>query len=784
MEVIEDGVLGTRVRRPLDLVRITIALLLCVIVMSFVWFAAKTSADLDEELLTASRRLPDLLVLILNAIAGFGLLTLPVAVGIDLLIRRRGRQLFEAFLGMLTAVVVLTALSLAVEQLAPAWLHAALSGSASATDDPFLPLFGGLVAFLTVARTLARPHWSSITVVVVFSLMLVSFISGGMTVAGNLLSLLIGWLSGLGVRYLLGTPTTRPSGQMVAQTLIRTGLDVYRLRAEESTEFGRRYRADTRTSGGLHVVVLDRDLEGAGLASAMWRSLRLRASLSEANVNMRRALEQRALLSYAAQVGGVPAPPLVLASEVGPDSALLAYAWLPGVRLSRVPPEEISDAVLRSAFASLSLLQHSRIAHRGLSADNLLLRPDGGVALLGIGGGAVAASDVATRIDVAELLATTAMLAGPERAVAAAVEVLGPDELFRALPVLQKVALSRQTRNGLREHKGLLNALRDALIEMRPDGAVEQIQIERVRPKTLLTIVLGSVAGYLLLSQLASVDLVGLFRNADWAWVALGLACSILTYVAASWALMGFVPERLRLLPTIGAQFAASFATLITPPTLGAVAINLRYLQRQGVHPALATASIGASQASAFVMHILLLVGFGVAAGTQSDLTFQPPRAAVVAVVAGAAVSLAMLGIPAIRRRLRSRIGPLVRQIGPRLLTVVQQPRKIVEGIGGLVLLNLAYIATLTGCVFAFGGELNVAAIAIVYLTGSVVGQAAPTPGGLGAVEAALAAGLTAAGLDGGLAVSAVLMFRLLTFWLPTLPGWVSLNVMQRRGLL
>ena len=62
MEVIEDGVLGTRVRRPLDLVRITIALLLCVIVMSFVWFAAKTSADLDEELLTASRRLPDLLV--------------------------------------------------------------------------------------------------------------------------------------------------------------------------------------------------------------------------------------------------------------------------------------------------------------------------------------------------------------------------------------------------------------------------------------------------------------------------------------------------------------------------------------------------------------------------------------------------------------------------------------------------------------------------------------------------------------------------------------------------
>jgi uncharacterized protein (TIRG00374 family) len=65
-----------------------------------------------------------------------------------------------------------------------------------------------------------------------------------------------------------------------------------------------------------------------------------------------------------------------------------------------------------------------------------------------------------------------------------------------------------------------------------------------------------------------------------------------------------------------------------------------------------------------------------------------------------------------------------------------------------------------------------------------VVGQAAPTPGGLGAVEAAMAAGLTAAGLDGGVAVSAVLTFRLVTFWLPTVPGYAALHTMQRQGLL
>ena len=71
-----------------------------------------------------------------------------------------------------------------------------------------------------------------------------------------------------------------------------------------------------------------------------------------------------------------------------------------------------------------------------------------------------------------------------------------------------------------------------------------------------------------------------------------------------------------------------------------------------------------------------------------------------------------------------------------------------------------------------------------MYLAGATIGQAAPTPGGLGAVEAALAAGLTAAGLDGGLAVSAVLLFRLVTFWLPTIPGYLSFNWLTKKGAL
>jgi uncharacterized membrane protein YbhN (UPF0104 family) len=51
-------------------------------------------------------------------------------------------------------------------------------------------------------------------------------------------------------------------------------------------------------------------------------------------------------------------------------------------------------------------------------------------------------------------------------------------------------------------------------------------------------------------------------------------------------------------------------------------------------------------------------------------------------------------------------------------------------------------------------------------------------------VEAALSAGLTAAGLPGATAVSAVLLFRILTFWLPIPVGWGALNYLERRQYL
>ncbi len=292
------------------------------------------------------------------------------------------------------------------------------------------------------------------------------------------------------------------------------------------------------------------------------------------------------------------------------------------------------------------------------------------------------------------------------------------------------------------------------------------------------------MAAYLVLSQLSNVDLGTLFQDAQLRWVAVVVACSMLTYVAAAYSLTGFVLERISLVRAFLAQLASSFVSLVAPPAVGSPALNARFLQRQGLQGPVALATVGVWQAVSFVVHIVLLVTAGVLAGTQAHTSFDPPPGTVVGAAVVLLVGGVLMSLPWLRRTIIKRATALGQQVLPRLFALAQRPGKLAIGITGTVLLNAGYCAALIASVHAFGGDLQWQAVCFVYLAGSAVGSAVPTPGGLGAVETALAAGLTAAGLDGVTAVSAVLVFRLATFWLPVLPGWLAFRWLQRAGAL
>ena len=780
--LIDDGAIRRRIRRPLDLARFVVAIALASGTIALGYFATSTTAGLDTDIESGVALLPSLIVLILNVIGGIGSLGLPIAGSINLILRRRFRQLFDALVAMFLAVTTLSIASIVIGNFDNTRLLIAMAGSTSSSNGSTAPILGGILAFITVARLMGRRPWNVLSSVVMASLISVTVLSSGIALAGIGFSLAVGWAIGLLTRYVLGTTTTRPSGAAVAAALARGGYPITQLRIAHLTSEGRRYLATTRSGDTLRVTVLDRDLEGAGLVNAAWTSLRLRDEPGKGAFNLRKSVEHAALIAYAAQAAGAPVARLVLSTEVGPDSCALVHQQIPGKPFDEL--DDITDSELDGAWRAIRTLHDHQMSHRALSGRHLLRGSDGATWLLGIDQGSIAASDVAMRLDLAELLCSLAMLTSVDRSVASARRVLGSDAIARALPALQPVALSSRTRKELRKHKGMIIALRDAIVELRPDADTDQIQFQRIKPRTLVLIVAGTIAGYVLLSQLTSVDLATLFSTANWSWVLAAFGFSLVTYVGATWSLTGFVPEKLSFGKTLLAQVAGDFATLVSPPTLGAIAINVRFLQKSGLHPALAAASVGVSQVAAFITYIGLLFAFGIAAGTQADFTFDPPFWAVVGVAAIAVILLALLAVPAVRREIGARIGPLIKEVIPRFVTIAQRPIKLLEGIGGILILNFAYVAVLFACVEAFGGNLNIAVVAVVYLAGATIGQAAPTPGGLGAVEAALAAGLTAAGLDAGVAVSAVLLYRLVTFWLPTIPGYWAFTHLTKKNLL
>jgi uncharacterized protein (TIRG00374 family) len=653
--------------------------------------------------------------------------------------------------------------------------------------EPIDELIVAIVAFFTVSGVGGRSILRKAAVVVVGSAILSGFLSGQVTALALFASTTLGWAVGLSAHVAWGVVSNRPPGSEVAEALIGCGLDITRLELfDPAPETGRRY-VGTGPAGALDVHVLDRDTFGAAASRRLLRRLRLRGpSARGPSLTVRRAVEHHALMAMAVARAGVKAPELLAAAEVGPFAAVLAYRPTEGSTLAQVEPEALSDTDLAAFWQLLILLQRARIAHRGLSLNNLMLDHRGGAGLRGTGTGDIAAADLSLRIDVAQMLTTLALRVGPERAVASGVSCLGSEAMVKALPLVQTVALGTSTRAALRTHRGLLRQVRDLLLKLAPEGEpLEPIELRRVTPRTLGMVVGGGIAAYLILTQLANMNSgkggVGqVLASAQWGWALGVLGFTALTITGASLVITGAVTTRLRFVRTYLTQLAVAFSGLVAPSAIGNIALNMRYLQRAGVEPAVAGGSLGLAQLAQFSSYFILLLLSSVLAGTGSRASFTPPLPAVIGLILLVALLLLALAVPAGRRQVIGRFLPVVRRVVPRVVAIFQDPRKVVTLFAGALLLDMSFVAALTCATRAFGAQPSIAQVAVVYFAGAIIGSAVPTPGGLGGVEAALSAGLVAVGLNSGIAVSSVLLFRLCTYWLPIPFGWASLNYLQR----
>ncbi|MEV8554078.1 lysylphosphatidylglycerol synthase domain-containing protein [Streptomyces glaucescens] len=297
-----------------------------------------------------------------------------------------------------------------------------------------------------------------------------------------------------------------------------------------------------------------------------------------------------------------------------------------------------------------------------------------------------------------------------------------------------------------------------------------------------LTLALPAAAGWLAHRHwpvLASG--AGRLAVADHGWLLVAATAVTATWACSALAQQGAVPRALPAGRLVAAQFAASAANHVLPAGVGAGAVTLRFLMRCGL-PAgrSATALAVKATAGAAVRGALIAV---LALACPGVLRLPSGSGGRIALALALAVVLAVAVLPALARR-----WPRARRAAAAVLADVRavhaRPRRAAALWGGSLAFAGLHAVALIAVTQAVALPLPPARVALLYLAASSAAALLPTPGGLGSLDAALGLALTAAGAPPPAAASAVLGYRLLTVWLPLIPGLLVLAVLVRRRTL
>jgi uncharacterized membrane protein YbhN (UPF0104 family)/tRNA A-37 threonylcarbamoyl transferase component Bud32 len=755
-----------------------------------------TTTGLETDIHNSINLAPQLFLSTITLLTSIATAVIPVGLAVERLYRREGRRVADAVIAAAVAYLLSNLFNWWIDSsVGPKWLSEVLTRhlDTSTTTTPLHVYIATVVAFLTIIGFGDRPALQTFTWSCVIAYAAATVIHGYSALVGLMISFLFGRTIAFAWRYARGVVNARPTGRDVVNSLSDAGLAAISCRWLGESEDTRRFEAETDDGRLLDVTVLDRDRQAVGLVYRLYRRIRLAGPAQRRNLlSLRRAVDQEALMSYALHDAGIRTPRLLAVRELSADAALLAHERVAGRTLDEVGADELTDDLLARVWQVQQQMQLHQVAHRRFALDSILVGGDGEIWLLDLRNGEIAASDLQTRLDIAELMTTLALRFGPERTVRVGTQVLGADAVAAALPMLQPVVLTRTTRSAVRKKRNLLQRIREQILIFRPQAtaAVEPVRLERMRPRTILTVAAGCIAAYLILYQLSTSKTSPgqVIASASPLWALVAVLASLGTYVAAAMSLTGFVPEKLPKRTTFEVQVAAGFVSVVAPPAVGGVALNTRYLQKQRIAPGAAVVAVSASQAVGFVLHITLIAVFGFIASTTNSARSRgsaPTTVAIAILLALAILIMVVLSVPPLRKYAAARLRPFFAGTLPRLMDVAQNPRKLATGVGGTVLLSLMYSLALWASIKAVtpGAQVSYFAAGVVFLTAQAAGSILPTPGGIGGVEIALVAGLAAVAQLPN-ATPAVFLFRLVTTYLPVIPGWIVFARLQRKGAI
>jgi uncharacterized membrane protein YbhN (UPF0104 family) len=605
----------------------------------------------------------------------------------------------------------------------------------------------------------------------------------------------LGVTAGATVAFGFGTLDVAPTVAEAAGFLNQLGVTVTGLRRVDTvaTWGATRFAGSSPTGAVLDIDVYGRDAPEGQLLARTWRFMWIRRSTLDLRLRRVDHIEHSAGLMLWARAQGVGTPTVVRAGRVEPtDDAVLVTERPAGRRLAELGAAEVQAVDLAAMWAALDRLAGAGLALNKINADTIVVDDDHRVAFLEFASAEAMAPVEARARDAASLLVTTATLVGPERAVAAAIDALGPDRVEDLLPLIQPQATSVSgLPHGSRTNK--------AFAELRLSAATA-LGIDPVEPRPLARFQLSQVlmvagtflALWLLVSQLIGLSGISeLLVNSIWWWVFATLLITQATSLTEAVSMSGTVPVAPPIGPLTLLRFAMNFTGMIGG-TVATTATVIRFNQRRGLPPGVALSSGLIYSIAGFIVQIALTLSALIFAVDEfhrqaAGASGSGPENLQLILYGVVAVSL-IVGIafvvPKIRRVIVSRLAPQFASAWDNVRLIAQTPTKLVRLFGGAAATQLMMALGLGFACYAVGTSAPFGGLVIVCTLTALLGGMAPVPGGIGVMEACYISGLTLLGVHQELAIAETIIYRACTTYLPPLWGWGALVWLRRHDAL
>ncbi|MBX5330423.1 lysylphosphatidylglycerol synthase transmembrane domain-containing protein [Rhodococcoides fascians] len=714
---------------------------------------------------------------------GVAILALPFGVLIGLIAGRKWKLLAGYAAAALIAALALSITGTGIST--PTW-----DLDVPERLDTFLSQFlddSRWIAMLAAALTVSGPglpaRWRRAWWALLLAFVPIHLVVSTVVPARSLLGLAVGWLVGAIIVLLVGTPALEVPLDAAVRLFRSRGVDVRSFTVVRPAGPGPLVLNAHTPDADVVVELYGQNQRSGGALRQFWRWITRRGSeTAPLHASMRRAVEHRALMGLAIKsMNAAGSDPLAVAAL---DRGWTLYAH--SQPIGDPIEAELDDAALRALWSALNTLHENQISHGDLHRGELRLH-DGAALFCGFGHAELGASDAQMQSDVAQLLLTTADLFGSHRAVATAVEVLGIDVVIAASGRLTKSAIPLRVRQSVADAGKTMKSVRLEVLDQTGAARIEAEQVTRFSRNQIISLVLLIGLVYVAYPFISAVPaFVVELGSVDWWWALLGLAVSALTYIGAGAALWACAFGKVSFRNLTIMQVANTFAATTTPAGVGGLALSVRFLQKGGLGTVRATAAVALQQSVQVITHVSLLIFFSVVAGTSSGLSNMVPGNTVLYLIAGVAFGVVgtFMFVPKLRLWLKVAVRPQVAEVLTELGELARDPKRFSIIILGCAATTLGAALALWASVEAFGGGTTFVTVTVVTMIGGTLASAAPTPGGVGAVEAALIGGLAAFGLPASIAVPSVLLYRVLTCWLPVFLGWPTLRWLTKHDMV